>query len=94
MSAASEETSPTTVGSEVKRLVMRLLPMDEAPRDGTKIIVKTRHINEGNKYYLCTWRKPYSTLSNCGAWNYVEGDFSMHIPERNAYGWMHEPDDA
>jgi len=73
---------------------MRLLPMDEAPRDGTPVIVKTIHADEGNKYCLCRWRKPYSTLTNCGAWSYLEGGSSLHITERDAHGWMLEPSSA
>ena len=80
--------------SQVDEVVMRLIPMDEAPRDGTQIIVNTKCADEGNKYYLCKWIKPYSTQSNCGAWNYIEGGYSMHIKEYKALGWMPEPKHA
>lgn len=84
---------PVTEAVDLNRFVVRLRPMDEAPRDGTPIIVKTVK-RSGNKYRLCKWRKPYSTLTNAGAWNYVEDDESNHITERNAYGWMPEPKDT
>ncbi|MGQ7247568.1 hypothetical protein ACUN9Y_09535 [Halomonas sp. V046] len=75
-------------------LEMRLRPMDEAPRDGTKIIVKERN-QDGNWYRLCWWKKPYSTNSNCGAWQHLcDGDAVSQITEQRALGWMPEPRSA
>ena len=70
---------------------MRLRPMDEAPRDGTKIIVK--EVNEDGAWYrLCKWVKPYSTTSACGAWVHLcDGNSVSQITERQAIGWMSEP---
>ena len=73
---------------------LRLIPMDEAPKDGTNIIVKTVHPDEGNKYRLCKWVKPYSNLTACGAWQYIENNTVLHITDRNAYGWLPQPKSA
>lgn len=73
-------------------LVVRLRPMDEAPRDGTPIIVKAT-TQFGDYYYLCKWGKPYSTLE-MEAWIYAEGYELSYITEDKAHGWMPEPKDA
>lgn len=70
---------------------IRLRPMDEAPRDGTRIIVKERN-EDGNWYRVCCWVKPYSTQSNCGAWSHLcDGNAASVITEQRAIGWMPEP---
>jgi len=73
---------------------IRLIPMDEAPRDGSSIIVKQRE-DGVNRYRLCKWVKPYRIYSNCGAWEYLgDCDCIGHITEQQALGWMHEPESA
>ncbi len=69
-----QEKPAEVEASDVDVLVMRLRPMDEAPRDGTKTIIK--HRAEGNRYSLRWWMRPYSTITNCGAWEYFPGDDS------------------
>ena len=77
-----------------KQPEFQLRPMDEAPGDGTKIIVKERD-EDGNWYRLCWWVKPYSVNSNCGAWQHLcDGDAVSQITEQRALGWMPEPRSA
>ena len=94
MNEATKNESADAVAGQVQRVVMRLRPMDEAPRDGTPIIVKERN-EDGNWYRLCRWVKPYSTHSQCGAWKHLcDGNAVSCITEQRALGWMPEPRDA
>lgn len=69
-----------------------LLQMSLAPKDGTKIIIKTDYRGYV-EYFLCHWLEPYSTCFDGGAWIYLENESVSVILPTQALGWIPEPDE-